>query len=558
MAIQDFLIRIEGVNFDATIADTNDLSTIRGGSLALLSLGEAVSEVLPEARMVMSGASQSLFRLRRDGDPAAVGAEVRAIVERRFAGGGRQVRSELDGSTPPFSQLTVVVDVVPDGPDAIDRLEALNHARQLRRWTVAPLAFARADGNRADPFDGVRPASVPVHLPPGKVLSLEDDGGGRAVSLSASVAARRAYGRRARQLFYRRELPATWRARLGAEEGADIGTRKTLYSFTNSTEDIVAEPPPGVPTSLATKIAVVYADGNAFGALRAKLGAEAFGDALSALRRDLLDRTLRWFTESEAAREASPFVVWDRASKTYGLRLETLLWGGDEMMFVLPSWLAVDFVRGILETTRSWSIDGHRLTHAIGVAVAHHKTPIRQLQSIARASADLAKDAGLRGVDSVTYDIFESLAPPDIGLGTARARVFLTSDDWKGHLDLARSLALTDADHSDVIVAIERAKGIEGDAVPRSQLYGALRKLRAVWGAGDYRRPDVTQIVDEHFEDYARRMGISHEALVARIPRFEISQDRRSLAFDVAMTTVLWDYVHPLADRLPIFPTEKA
>jgi hypothetical protein len=553
MATRDFLIRIEGVNFDATINDTNDLSTIRGGSLALLRLAEAVTEALPGARLITSGASQAVFRCPAEGAPADVAARIRRDVGARFAGGPD---ARGGGDRPPFGQLTVVVDAVPDLPGAIARLEAMNHARQLRQWTVVPLRFAAAPGNRADPFDGVRPASEPVRLPPGKVLTLDDRDGGATVALSPSVAARRAFGRRARQRFYRTELPDTWKARLRAEERAGVDA-KALYSFTNSTEDMVAEAPRGLAPSPVGKIAVVYADGNAFGALRDRLGAEAFGAKLAPLRRDLLDRTLRWYTESEAEKEGSPFVVWDPASRTYGLRLETLLWGGDELMFVLPSWLAVAFVQGFFAATRDWTIGGSPLTHAVGVAIAHHKTPIRQLQAIAHAAADLAKEAGLRQSNSVTFDVFESLAPPDIGIGTARARVFQTADDRDGHLDLARSLAISGDAFDDVVAAIERAKSGAAGALPRSQLYGALRAVRARVSGGDYRDPDATRVVEEIFDVYARRMGLSAATLIDRIPRFGDRTGRRALAFDVAMTTAFWDYVEPLGTRLPAFPAEE-
>lgn len=546
MSSKSFLIRIEGVNFDATISDTNDLSTIRGGSLALLALDRAVRQAVPGSELVMSGASQALLRV--EGHEVSADT-VRAAVAACFAGGRVSSRVDPGGREPPFSELTVVVDVLPDADDAPSRLEAMNHARQLRQWTVAPVPFRRDDGNRADPFDGVRPATVAVRLPKGKVLSLDPDDDGGEVLLSPSVAARRAYGRRARQLFYRDQLPETWERRLKDADG------KLLYSFTNSTEDIVAEPPKGLAPSLETKVAVVYADGNAFGALRDKVGAEVFSERIAALRRDLLGRILDWYRGSDSERAHSPFVIWDRSSQTYGLRLETLLWGGDEMMFVMPSWLAVAFVEGLLATTAGWSIGGVHPTHSIGVAVAHHKTPIRQMQVIAKAAADLAKEAGLRDLDTVTFDIFESLAPPDIALGAARARVFQTPDDEAGHLDLARSLALPGDTFSSIVRSIDAAK-VGPQAVPRSQLYGALRSVRAVSAVGDYRSSGASDRVEGHFTAYARRMGLDAEIVLERIPAFGARGAHRPIAFDVAMTTVFWDYVRPLAASLPSFPAE--
>lgn len=559
MANQDFLIRIEGVNFDATIGDTNDLSTMRGGSLALLALGDAVSAIVPDAVLVTSGASQALHRVRRDGTPTAIAAEIRSAIGARFAGGARATVAEIAGDTPPFSQLTVVVDAVPDGREAHDHLEAMNHARQLRQWTVVPLAFEKRSGTRADPFDGVRPAREPVYLPPGKVLSLDEssDGGKTKAELSTSVASRRAYGRRERQLFYRRELKDDWAEILQAVPGTDL-KRKAAWSFVNSIEDMVYDPPAGVPTSLRSKVAVVYADGNSFGDHRKKMGAEAFGKELAPLRNNLLSRIIRWFVENDTQKERSPFAVRDAGSGTRGLRFETLLWGGDEVMFVMPAWLAVDFVAGFLDVTRTWKTPQGPLTHALGVAIAHHKTPIRQLQTIARAAADLAKDADLRSVNSVTFDIFESLAPPDTSLGAARARVFLTPDDRKGQTALARSLALTETSFSEVVEAIGRAKIAEDDGIARSQLYAALRKVRALSDPEGYFGSAAGTAVREHLEEYGRRISKSGRELEASIPVFGDRASARALAFDVAMTTALWDYVRPLAAPLPSFPLARA
>lgn len=55
-------------------------------------------------------------------------------------------------------------------------------------------------------------------------------------------------------------------------------------------------------------------------------------------------------------------------------------------MFVLPAWLVVPFVSGFFRTTAGWAITpdgaeeksaGTLLTHAVGVAIAHYKTPSR-------------------------------------------------------------------------------------------------------------------------------------------------------------------------------------
>lgn len=597
MATPTFLLRVEGVNFDRTLFDTNDLSTIRGGSLALLKLDLAVDRALEgwaKVQKVYSGASQAAFTFAREGAPGAVIDEARRRVADALAGRSGDIfdpddvvvrGDRLPQPGPiPFSTLTFVVDVVAvaEAPNAsgrdpleaaLDRAEARNHARQFRQWTVDPIALGGA--GRADDLDGIRPAVEQIDIRGGS-------GPATRKWVSRSVRERRDFGRRARRTFYRTELRDGWEEILRSSDGDRLG-------FTDNFEEICAEPPEprALPESLKNKIAVIYADGNAFGATRAAVTpsdgrsrATIFSERLGELRRRLLERILRWYAAPEGGPAPSPFLV-PGGDGTDDLRFETLLWGGDEMAFVLPSWLAVDFVEAFFDATKDWEIGGRRLTHAVGVAVGHYKTPIRQLRHIAKDAAELAKIAFPRPQkldgspetvwtppNTVTFEIFESIAPPDVALGDHRAGVFATAADWDTQIALAKRIAFDAMKFKAVTERIATLSGHGRDeAFPRSQLYAALRTLRAL--GLDQSSAEADEYVEKDLAIWARRMGRDEVTTITDLrpppapgdepigTAGQASGSRAGLALDVALLVHLWDYVHPLTERYPTFPALK-
>lgn len=561
-----WVLRVEGVNFGATIDDTNDLSTMRGGSLALLSFHEQVEIALgalagvTRAEKVFSGASLCAFRVA--GTVADFPEAARQAIAQTFSDpeygwnpGGRE-------QSVPLNYLTVVVDAAETAVTSvddkaidadIDKAEARNHARQFRQWTIAPLPATPAAATaktEADRYEKVRPATAWVRAPKGHFLkSTEED----AVSLesdiyhaSASVAARRNYGRNARQKFY----------------GSLLGPDYAKLSFTDSVADIAEELPSSyrLPISLRSKIAVFYADGNKFGGIRKKVGAKAFSDRLDILRKSLLKSILDWYVAGQAGEDESgplgdAFVVYDQKRDRWALRFETLMWGGDELLFVLPAWLAVPFTQGFFEATRDWTIGGVPVSHAAAVAIAHHKTPIRQLRAVAKHSADLAKNASpeLRETGSVTFEVFESLAPPDTGSNFEAERIRLYGNNPAIGNDgedpaLARLLAIPGDDFGD---AVRRFHELQR-GFPRSQVYSALRAARTANGVWN---EEAATAARASIDKYARFDGRAVDCLHAnRLPSFGLdkAQPERPLSLDLAMIATLWDYFEPFGD-LPAF-----
>ena len=511
------LLRAEGVNFGATMFDTNDISTIRGASLALAGLNRTIRDALARAgaRNVeerFSGASQCLFGFE------APGGDAEAVAT--------AVRAALLNADPkePWRHLAVMVDALPaeDERAGERRLEARNKAQQLRRFSVPALPFS-TQPRRPDPFEGIQPGTVPTRLPRGKVLGGAPGGeGAAAADLAPSVAARRRYGRTARQSFYRDEL----------------GEAAASVRVTESIQDIVHRPPEGLPLSVASKIAVVYADGNRFGAVRDAIGSPAFSTAIVPLRRALLGRIVAWLGSAPGD---PALTVWDEADKP-ALRFETLLYGGDEFMVVLPAWLAASFVEGFFAHTAEWSAGGQRLTHAVGVAIAGAKTPIRQLRTIAKSAADIAKEARLRAADSVTFEVFESVAPPDTPLANLRTAQYGRHEEGA----LARRIALPGHAFAEARRLIARLKGEDGsEGFPRSQIYAALRAVRAQPGGAGFFSEKSDEAVEAALERYAARAGADRSVGIGelRLPGFE----PRGRALDLALIAGLWDYADPLA-----------
>lgn len=349
-----YFLRLEGTNFDAFLSDTQDLSTIRGGGLALLGLPDQVADLGdgPALRRLGSGASSGLFSFEAEGDGAAA-----AVCD--------QVRRRLR-ENPALAHATVAVDVLRAGEDFQrdgEALRALNRWRQLSSPSLAV----------PSPVTGAEPCVLDRLRPAGGEHRHADG------AISESVHRRRELGRDRKQRFYRDET------------GIDVEA-----GFSNDLEHLTDDESRG---NVHGKMAVVYLDGNAFGDVsrRHSGSSESRGrlDAhLRALRRDALRDLVEGASGRPALREPDG-----------RLRLETLLWGGDEIVWVVPAWAGWWAVETFFD--RPWSYEGEDLHHACGVVFCHHKAPIHRMRRLAEELAGLAKDKD-RGADLVAYEVLES------------------------------------------------------------------------------------------------------------------------------------------------------
>ena len=363
------LLRIEGVNQKYTIDDTEDLAVRRGGSLMLLDAIESVREKFKSSLSAVStGASVGLFAVR-DNAPADLVGDVRAHLERH----------------PLFRFCTHVV-AVSEGDDfkgVNESALAVTRWQQMQSLSFSPIGLAATVHGPCD-IDEVRPAQ---QANPAR---------------SASVAARSQDGRVQKQRFYARSLD---------------DARYANVQFTRDFEDLSLPAPVGLePGTLAGKLAVFYADGNKFGAIaqgcRNSTQLAAWDAYLKAQRKAMLSAVVERAMQSPR---------WQTPAGE--LRLETLLWGGDEVMFAVPAWCGLELAQLFFEQTKSKSfvppplefgstvkgeaVEPTLLTHAAGLVFCHRQAPISRISQLARDLADLGKANGGR-TDSLNWLVLES------------------------------------------------------------------------------------------------------------------------------------------------------
>ncbi len=373
-----YYLRVEGVNLGNVLDDTDDLSTRRGGGLMLLNAAEQLLKTLTPIELsrrlkpVATGASIGLFTFDAAGesDAQVLRDAVRDCVRRGSLrdGNGRELL--------PLSHGTFVVDVAPVGepPDeSHEQIVARNRWRQLREPTVSLAGLWHATG-AACYLDRVRPGVTPGLLPERE-----------AELVSQSVADRRSYGRGARQRFY----PALDGRPLDfTDEFAEISDRRLLD-------------PPGHLQPTHDKLAVFYVDGNKFGEIgrqELRKGVDKYQAWSKGVREHHQEILRKLLTVASAEGDPS----WRNRG---ALRLETLLWGGDEIIWVVPAWKGWELAK--LFFGHEHVINDRPVTYACGLVFCHTKAPINNIVKLARRLGDVAKDAG-KGKHRLAYEVLES------------------------------------------------------------------------------------------------------------------------------------------------------
>ena len=512
----EYVMRVEGVNFATTMLDTQDLSCIRGASLALLHAIRRVEWLLTQqdglsrCRKIHDGASQAAFRFQAE-DKAALQAAARVHEALETEGDdpdshrkvlrlaeGAEDRGEWQGAIP-LAHLSFVVDLVKadnSEPAAIDvalaLAEARNRARQFQSLTVrVPKMDKENLAIWPDELSRVLPAVSEIMMPPDSVTPLPEerdpdpDDKAMKTRMSRSVAARRHYGRHMRQFFYQSELGRSFK---------DI-------RFTDSIESMCEQPPKDIPESIRNKMAVLHFDGNGFTKIRnyiadhkGKAAAlESFSQQLGEYRRELLgkvmDRLIKLQGDGDKETMKRGWVDVARAAGR-ALRFETLEWAGDDVLWVAPSWLAFWLAEAFFTLSRSWTVDGYPypLTHAAGIVLCDRKTPIRQARAMAEYLGKRAKKTmewpNLFNVLQV--EVFESADLPEGGADSHRRALYpgLTDTEVKDEMMAAtftlpagRLSALIDLfeEPFQETPAQEPTKGLLR-RLPRSQIYPLLRR----------------------------------------------------------------------------------
>ena len=465
---KSYLVRVEGTNLGSVLADTQDLSTVRGASLALLDIIGAIGGDLRRqadadpVTEITSGASVGLWQV--DTDQATIDKIVDALRSRLADG------DDEDALWRAVRHMTFTVEAVRQSEDfAADRekIIALGRFRQMQSptvrvpdpgavvpdiWPVLDVkAPARAAAKTVEKrlraaceLDLVRPirSDEPERIH------------GESKFVSQAVLDRRAYGVMAKHAFYQRQLGTDYDT-LPRDLFADPQRTHPFALNMASIAEGTAFSQVKLKAALQDKVAVFYADGNKFGNIQRKivedptatdLGATAidrqrrFDNDIKALRRGFLKALLELMVSEggfgrpdageESEREALktrridnlPDIITDRV-----IRLETLLWGGDELMFVMPARLGFDVAELFFRLTEGrdpttgeqtgepWRIHGEQLFHAAGLVFCHCDAPISGIRALAENLANACKrdDTGLgrsaNGLAVLTLESFDHL-----------------------------------------------------------------------------------------------------------------------------------------------------
>jgi len=377
----DYYLRMAGVNFSNFVYDTNNLSTIRGGSLLLLNAVAEVEKKFEELKAISTGASVGLFEFKAEGDNAAT--TLRDDVKKYLA---------TDAN---FKFATIMVDVIKADSDFKkdrEKLVALNRWSQMQMPRFV-LPVVEEDAVKECAIDRVRPAKEVDYKGENKIM------------VSDSVFARRSYGKGQKQKFYE----AVLKKHLERSEESNIAKK---MKFVNDLDKLTNDGADGkIKGNLHHKMAIIHIDGNGFRKIqndqcKNPSDLKKFDQLIKTYRTEFLEKLLEIQKDEED---------WKFKG---GHRLEILLWGGDEFILAVPAWQGWKTLSVFYDMAKDWKLKlaekSEDLTHSAGVVFCHHNAPIHRIKKLAedltnKAAKARKDDKGV--VDKgnwVAYQVLES------------------------------------------------------------------------------------------------------------------------------------------------------
>lgn len=337
---QEWYLRIEAVNLDHSVFDTNDISTIRGGSSLLLEAVKKITDLFENLKGVSVGASTGLYWIAASDE-----METNAIE--------KAVLKHLQGEPYCHFATFVVATMARKKGESLTNLNKRLIAecawQQYRTPSFSFPAYVETDEECG--LGGVRPWFNPLKVKDKKA--------------SKSVHIRRDHGKYFRKTLYNQcfdgELP-------------DIEFTNDLNSLAQN-EDI----------------ALIHFDGNRFGNIRDECGGkedyQQFDSIVQGIQKKALRKIIEYAIEQEKERHPN---------QTTPLRLETLLWGGDEIELIVPAskaWitLKIFFEEASKTPFRTKAGKLFNLTYSAGVVFCRHNLPILQIRRYADQLCTLAK-----------------------------------------------------------------------------------------------------------------------------------------------------------------------
>jgi hypothetical protein len=465
------LISIEGKNIDSSVLDTNDISVQRGGSYELLDTALAAGEKLAAKagiETVSLGASKAVFVATIENAADALKV-LSSIVERD----DKKMFSNFVTSIP-FTNDT-------DFGLAEKKSVAVSGWRQLQRPTVGipTLNAPNSDDKfKVCEFDRVRP------------MVKKDKKGETPIEISQFV-----YDRRSRGIELRSGTSTVKDiySRIFIAAGAAPIKGDIYCSYTDDLNQLAIPDGPQkaqIDFRMHNKIAILYADGNKFGSTSAD---EA---EISSTRLTQWDKHVRGLRAKLLATvldraQSNPLMGYERDEegkvKQQLLRLETLEWGGDELMWVVPAFMGFELARLFIEETKTWQYTAEtdtktpskprELNHGLGLVFCHHKAPIARVRKLAKKLGELAKPKkGEADETRLVWSALESFDHLGLDLDTgleARFNSKLKAKDW----------TMTSAE---VLLLNKMLSGAQKGLLPRTQIIGAaVRCVHDEWSDAD-------------------------------------------------------------------------
>jgi hypothetical protein len=497
-----FLLRLEAVNFVPSCYDTNDLSTIRGGSMMLSNAHELIRSQLPNElhhEPVNYGASHALWEFTADDSSSA-----------------NKVRNETLCALAKHELLkhaTFVCAVLlktDGGASDIQQLRMLNRWSQFQQPTVTAPDLPEDDVSlERTPyceFDRVRPSAEMIYK------------GKDRYSVSASTKARRDYGKTQKQDFHQ-------------------GLVKEEIALVNELSDLTSHPNP--KHRLNGKMAVIFIDGNKQSEMAAEFGLADLGRFRTYVRdrhREFLTALLQNIvTTRPNAGESSEWFFWDREAKQpqHEIRLETLLWGGDDIVLVVPAWQGWSVVQKFYESAARWQFDDKKFTHSTGIVFCNEKAPIQRMREFADELVIQCKKKNSGGTyqDLIGYEVLESFDVPRADIErwwAARLRRSSGDQEFTDEENVAKTLLATPeqmAEIAEMVRLIREAVEDPKSEVSRRQIELLARSMPVRPMPHDEFKKDITT----YLSVYQGFVQPELSELSARAKLFHL--------------TALWDYI---------------
>jgi len=344
-----YYLRIEAVNLDYSVYDTHDISTIRGGSYMLIDAFKKLEEKMKkELKSISTTASIGLFRVQSDE------AEVKRIID--------DALTELHSLTGHFG--TFVSSYVPAEKN-VSFNRTVQELTALCRWQqYQKPSFVLPEASKVNEqcfLDRVRPGTE------------DEKVGTENKKVSIAVHARRTKGKELRKNLYKSLLGDSF---INPITGTEV-------KFTDELKELSESKEAGI---LDGKIAFIHIDGNRFGRIRDEicLDEDKYRDLQAKIQEKLRKATLSKIIN---------YAISEKSFQTdeNKIRFETLLWGGDEIDWIVPAWQGLQVLQMFFEITNDAEFEGIKLTHAAGVVFCHHDPPILQIRRYANQLCEIAK-----------------------------------------------------------------------------------------------------------------------------------------------------------------------